>query len=100
MLLLRIFKLQDEKDEAERLAHDAKRRAKAAQDDVMRVLGVKQRSELPKEIEDQFAALPSTIPEIDDAIGSANARIQLMGRADERVRITLLSTVSMKPLLT
>lgn len=71
------------------MVQEVKRRAKAAQDVVLRLIGVKQRSELPRDIEEQFATLPATIPEIDDAIGSAQARIQLMGRADERVRIIL-----------
>jgi hypothetical protein len=42
-----------------------------------------------------FELLPNTIPEIDEAIGSATARIQLMGRADEQVFIVLnISSVS------
>jgi hypothetical protein len=86
-MILRIFYFKDEKDAADRLAQEAKVRAKQAKDDVVRNLRIRVNEELPDEIRAQFDPLPKTIPEIDDAIGSANARIHLMGSADEQVLI-------------
>lgn len=86
-MILRIFYFKDEKDAADRLAQEAKVRAKQAKDDVVRSLRIRVNEELPDEIRAQFDLLPKTIPEIDDAIGSANARIHLMGSADEQVLI-------------
>ena len=84
--LINIY-FKDEKDAADRLAQEAKVRAKQAKDDVVRSLRIRVNEELPDEIRAQFDPLPKTIPEIDDAIGSANARIHLMGSADEQVLI-------------
>lgn len=70
---------------AERLAQQAKRKAKEAQEEAILVLGVRQRIELTEEMRREFESLPNTLAEIEDAIGSANARLQLMGRADEQV---------------
>nr|SVE82857.1 EOG090X0JQ4 [Daphnia magna] len=77
--------LKDEKDAADRLAREAKLKAKQAQEDCFRVLRIRHREELPHDLREEFDTLPATIPELDDAIGSANARIQLMGRADEQI---------------
>lgn len=81
--------MKDEKDEADRLAHEAKLRAKQAQTDVCRSLRISVKEDLTDDLRAQFEPLPNTIPEIDDAIGSASARIQLMGRADEQVLIVV-----------
>lgn len=77
--------LKDEKDAADRLAREAKLKAKQAQEDCFRALRIRHREELPHDLREEFDTLPATIPELDDAIGSANARIQLMGRADEQI---------------
>lgn len=80
-----IYLFKDEKDRAERAAQESKRRAKQAQEVVQRLLNITQRSELSDEVRAQFDTLPDTVDEIEDAISNANARIQLMGRADEQV---------------
>nr|SVE74579.1 EOG090X0JQ4 [Daphnia barbata] len=77
--------LKDEKDTADRLAREAKARAKQAQDHCFRCLEIRQREEMPPELRQKFEALPATIAEIDDAIGHAYARMQLMGSADEQI---------------
>ncbi|XP_046447259.1 structural maintenance of chromosomes protein 5-like isoform X2 [Daphnia pulex] len=80
-----IVSLKDEKDEAGRMAEEAKLRAKRAQEDAYRCLRIRVKEELTAEVRAMFELLPNTIPEIDEAIGSATARIQLMGRADEQI---------------
>lgn len=50
-----------------------------------RLSGVRKYDELPEEVRAEFGKLPDTVAEIEDAVHSANARIQLMGRADEQV---------------
>ena len=52
--------------------------------------GVRKLEDLPADVRSKLAALPSTINEVDEAIDHANARIQLMGRADEQVLISPL----------
>jgi hypothetical protein len=94
-VILHLFCFKDEKDEADRMAEEAKLRAKRAQEDVYRSLRIRAKEELTAEVRAMFELLPNTIPEIDEAIGSATARIQLMGRADEQVFIVLnISSVS------
>ena len=67
-MILLIFYFKDEKDAADRLAQEAKVRAKQAKDDVVRSLRIRVNEELPDEIRAQFLAqfdlLPKTIPEI------------------------------------
>lgn len=93
--LVCILFFKDEKDEADRMAEEAKLRAKKAQEDSYRLLRIRVKEELTAEVRAMFELLPNTIPEIDEAIGSATARIQLMGRADEQVFIVLnISSVS------
>ena len=54
-------------------------------DEARRTTGVRQFDDLSDEIKSKLAALPTCLNDIDDAIHSASARIQLMGRADEQV---------------
>jgi hypothetical protein len=71
------------------LAEEAKLRTRQAQEEVFRCLRIRVREEVTEEMRVMFEPLPNTIPEIDEAIGNANARIQLMGRADEQVLIVV-----------
>ncbi len=94
-VILHVFCFKDEKDEADRMAEEAKLRTKRAQEDVYRCLRIRVKEELTAEVRALFDLLPNTIPEIDEAIGNATARIQLMGRADEQVFIVVnISSVS------
>ena len=57
--------------------------------------GVRQFDEFSAETKAQMAALPANLTDIDEAIHSASARIQLMGRADQQVNSQCFSFVPM-----
>jgi hypothetical protein len=49
-------------------------------------VNVRCKNDLPDAIKEVFATLPENIVEIEDAMNSAHARIQLMARADQQVK--------------
>jgi len=67
------------------LCQEAKSRVAQALDESRKTTGVRQFDDLSDEMKAKLAALPTCLNDIDDAIHSASARIQLMGRADEQV---------------
>lgn len=69
-------KVRSTKASLEQLLEEARRITKVK---------VKRKHDLPEELKAAFQTMPETLGELEDAINSAHARIQLMARADEQV---------------
>jgi chromosome segregation ATPase len=63
----------------------AKDRCAAALKEARQLTGVQSIDRLPEEVQEKLAELPDTVGEVDEAIHTCNARIQLMGRGDSKV---------------